>query len=216
MQNIKLSWKSSCEGVHLCHFPPADLRKFRTYKGNSVRDLLRAMRNKVPLCFPPLPRCVPALEQWLLVGQKARRPTGGGTRSCAKDMPMQTCSQPTASFPWWFCAMRHGWPLTSFLPTETPLPRTAQQRPGNPGGRPARVCPVLHIPLPLPLAAHVPGHAHLCHGEAVASILPPSVMMGPCRDMQAANGRKLISLEDGRTGCGAQAALLRRGDFLHW
>ncbi len=24
-----------------------DLRKFRTYKGNSVRDLLRAMRNKV-------------------------------------------------------------------------------------------------------------------------------------------------------------------------
>ncbi|KAG7250310.1 hypothetical protein CRUP_002036 [Coryphaenoides rupestris] len=26
--------------------PSPDLRKFRTYKGNSVRDLLRAMRNK--------------------------------------------------------------------------------------------------------------------------------------------------------------------------
>lgn len=30
-------------------FLGADLRRFRTYKGNSVRDLLRAMRNKVSL-----------------------------------------------------------------------------------------------------------------------------------------------------------------------
>lgn len=35
-----------------------DLRKFRTYKGGSVRDLLRAMRNKVrphrcPVALPP-------------------------------------------------------------------------------------------------------------------------------------------------------------------
>ena len=30
----------------------ADLRRFRTYKGNSVRDLLRAMRNKVCVCLP--------------------------------------------------------------------------------------------------------------------------------------------------------------------
>lgn len=36
-----------------------DLRRFRTYKGNSVRDLLRAMRNKVSqrsrlqFCIPP-------------------------------------------------------------------------------------------------------------------------------------------------------------------
>lgn len=35
-----------------------DLRKFRTYKGASVRDLLRAMRNKVrapscPMALPP-------------------------------------------------------------------------------------------------------------------------------------------------------------------
>lgn len=29
----------------------SDLRRFRTYKGNSVRDLLRAMRNKVSLQF---------------------------------------------------------------------------------------------------------------------------------------------------------------------
>lgn len=34
-----------------------DLRKFRTYKGGSVRDLLRAMRNKVrpPSCALALP-----------------------------------------------------------------------------------------------------------------------------------------------------------------
>lgn len=30
----------------------ADLRKFRSYKGGSVRDLLRAMRNKVKESFP--------------------------------------------------------------------------------------------------------------------------------------------------------------------
>lgn len=30
----------------------ADLRKFRSYKGGSVRDLLRAMRNKVKEPFP--------------------------------------------------------------------------------------------------------------------------------------------------------------------
>lgn len=29
----------------------ADLRKFRSYKGGSVRDLLRAMRNKVSVYF---------------------------------------------------------------------------------------------------------------------------------------------------------------------
>lgn len=31
----------------LCSAFSPDLRKFRTYKGGSVRDLLRAMRNKV-------------------------------------------------------------------------------------------------------------------------------------------------------------------------
>ncbi|NXW01456.1 ERN1 endoribonuclease, partial [Fregetta grallaria] len=35
-----------------------DLRRFRTYKGGSVRDLLRAMRNKV---LPPLP-CTPTVR----------------------------------------------------------------------------------------------------------------------------------------------------------
>lgn len=35
-------------GDRLAHdFPPTDLRRFRSYKGTSVRDLLRAMRNKV-------------------------------------------------------------------------------------------------------------------------------------------------------------------------
>lgn len=33
-------------GLPCCWFFFLDLRKFRTYKGGSVRDLLRAMRNK--------------------------------------------------------------------------------------------------------------------------------------------------------------------------
>ena len=33
--------------LHITEELQKDLRKFRTYKGHSVRDLLRAMRNKV-------------------------------------------------------------------------------------------------------------------------------------------------------------------------
>lgn len=38
-----------CDPSLLLYVP--DLRRFRTYKGNSVRDLLRAMRNKVSVLF---------------------------------------------------------------------------------------------------------------------------------------------------------------------
>lgn len=49
-------------------FPQPDLRRFRTYKGNSVRDLLRAMRNKVRLTFS----CV-SCHTWLLLLLLLRR-----------------------------------------------------------------------------------------------------------------------------------------------
>lgn len=39
---VKQDWRQV-----ICKTLQEDLRKFRTYKGHSVRDLLRAMRNKV-------------------------------------------------------------------------------------------------------------------------------------------------------------------------
>ncbi|NWR76160.1 ERN2 endoribonuclease, partial [Centropus unirufus] len=50
---VRTNWR-----MHISFPLQADLRKFRTYKGGSVRDLLRAMRNKVRApCAPraPLP-----------------------------------------------------------------------------------------------------------------------------------------------------------------
>ena len=41
---VMSDWKQ-----HITEELQQDLRRFRTYKGNSVRDLLRAMRNKVCL-----------------------------------------------------------------------------------------------------------------------------------------------------------------------
>uniref|UniRef100_A0A6Q2ZNA0 non-specific serine/threonine protein kinase n=1 Tax=Esox lucius TaxID=8010 RepID=A0A6Q2ZNA0_ESOLU len=46
---VKLDWRE-----HITVPLQTDLRKFRSYKGGSVRDLLRAMRNKV--CFPTINR----------------------------------------------------------------------------------------------------------------------------------------------------------------
>ncbi|NXA04044.1 ERN1 endoribonuclease, partial [Sapayoa aenigma] len=49
---VRTNWR-----MHISLPLQMDLRKFRTYKGGSVRDLLRAMRNKVwpPSCPAPLP-----------------------------------------------------------------------------------------------------------------------------------------------------------------
>lgn len=38
---VKNDWRQ-----HICLALQTDLRKFRSYRGNSVKDLLRAMRNK--------------------------------------------------------------------------------------------------------------------------------------------------------------------------
>ncbi|NWS53976.1 ERN1 endoribonuclease, partial [Chunga burmeisteri] len=48
---VRTNWR-----MHISLPLQTDLRKFRTYKGGSVRDLLRAMRNKVrPPLLPPCP-----------------------------------------------------------------------------------------------------------------------------------------------------------------
>lgn len=71
--------KSVCYIALLVFF--LDLRKFRTYKGGSVRDLLRAMRNKVravtPATQPPSPpvRSLPSFHPpWSSDLAEAARP----------------------------------------------------------------------------------------------------------------------------------------------
>ena len=45
-----ISTRDDCSLVYACFWVlRSDLRKYRTYNGDSVRDLLRAMRNKVGL-----------------------------------------------------------------------------------------------------------------------------------------------------------------------
>ncbi|NWH23100.1 ERN1 endoribonuclease, partial [Grus americana] len=54
---VRTNWR-----MHISLPLQTDLRKFRTYKGGSVRDLLRAMRNKVQLPqLPPVPATCPPL-----------------------------------------------------------------------------------------------------------------------------------------------------------
>ncbi|OXB68838.1 hypothetical protein ASZ78_002253, partial [Callipepla squamata] len=59
---VRTNWR-----MHISLPLQMDLRKFRTYKGGSVRDLLRAMRNKVhpthPLPHTALPSLTPFLPQ---------------------------------------------------------------------------------------------------------------------------------------------------------
>ncbi|NWX45725.1 ERN1 endoribonuclease, partial [Steatornis caripensis] len=60
---VRTNWR-----MHISLPLQTDLRKFRTYKGGSVRDLLRAMRNKVrqpqlPRAPPPRPHSPPSLLQ---------------------------------------------------------------------------------------------------------------------------------------------------------
>ncbi|OXB81844.1 UNVERIFIED_CONTAM: hypothetical protein H355_015041, partial [Colinus virginianus] len=58
---VRTNWR-----MHISLPLQMDLRKFRTYKGSSVRDLLRAMRNKVHPTHPLPHTVLPSLTPFLL------------------------------------------------------------------------------------------------------------------------------------------------------
>lgn len=55
--------------------------------------------------------------------------------------------------------------------TETPLPRVACWGTGDSGLHPRWICLLLHLPLPPPATAHLPGHADLCIRETIPALL---------------------------------------------
>lgn len=58
-----------------------------------------------------------------------------------------------------------------FPSTETPLQRVAFWGTGHSGLHPWWLCLLLHLPLPPPADAHLPGHADLCTWEAILALL---------------------------------------------
>lgn len=54
-------WRS-----HIDQEVAADLRKYRSYRGDSVRDLLRALRNKVSASFTKLTNKIHLRRCWTL------------------------------------------------------------------------------------------------------------------------------------------------------
>lgn len=62
--------------------------------------------------------------------------------------------------------------VASFGPlTEAPLPRAACWGSGDSWLHPWRLCVLLHLPLPSPVAAHLPGHAELCVWKILPALL---------------------------------------------
>lgn len=55
--------------------------------------------------------------------------------------------------------------------TEAPLPRAACWGAGDSWLHSWRLCLLLHLPLPSPVAAHLPGHAELCIGATLPALL---------------------------------------------
>lgn len=55
--------------------------------------------------------------------------------------------------------------------TEAPLPRAACWGSGDSWLHPWRLCVLLHLPLPSPVAAHLPGHAELCIWKTLPALL---------------------------------------------
>lgn len=101
------------------YFSLADLRKFRSYKGGSVRDLLRAMRNKVGmnpcvLCLKETPFYSSYINLFLAVP-----PT---------ETPLQRVAcwgtGDSGVHPWWLCRLLHlplPAPVTPHLPGHADL-----------------------------------------------------------------------------------------------
>uniref|UniRef100_A0A8C7PWY0 non-specific serine/threonine protein kinase n=1 Tax=Oncorhynchus mykiss TaxID=8022 RepID=A0A8C7PWY0_ONCMY len=140
---VKLDWRE-----HITVPLQTDLRKFRSYKGGSVRDLLRAMRNKVwvsfhlnDVCLPDLDVCV--YESFFFCPSYRSTITGSyqqrSRRLWAPSLMTLSPTSPPASptccaTPTWPCApvptRGHSFPTTPAqssspgygLPTHTPRP----------------------------------------------------------------------------------------------
>lgn len=61
--------------------------------------------------------------------------------------------------------------ISGGLLTEAPLPRAATWGSGDSWLHPWRLCHLLHLPLPSPVAAHLPGHAELCFWKTLPALL---------------------------------------------
>lgn len=119
-----IQWGQPCQS-----FLPTDLRRFRTYKGTSVRDLLRALRNKVSsrVCAGPGSHGIPVMAKQgpLALPPEAPlqgAPDGGpaGTRPRPRQLrPVLHGPLPTAAAPHVRCheelCLRE--PLPALLPT---------------------------------------------------------------------------------------------------
>lgn len=102
---------------------PTDLRKFRTYKGGSVRDLLRAMRNKVRPACPPACTALPSLTP--LFSRRSTTTMSCPLRSVRRwaPSPMASCSTSPPASPG--CCCTHTVPCSSVPMSGSSTPTTA-------------------------------------------------------------------------------------------
>uniref|UniRef100_A0AAZ3P504 non-specific serine/threonine protein kinase n=1 Tax=Oncorhynchus tshawytscha TaxID=74940 RepID=A0AAZ3P504_ONCTS len=140
---VKLDWRE-----HITVPLQTDLRKFRSYKGGSVRDLLRAMRNKVWVSFQLNYACLPDLDvrvyesfffypsfRSTITGSYQQRSRRLWAPSLMTLSPTSPPASPTCcTTPTWPCApvptRGHSFPTTPAqssspgygLPTHTPRP----------------------------------------------------------------------------------------------
>lgn len=121
------------------NFWPADLRRFRSYKGTSVRDLLRAMRNKVCSRASGLGKALgvrqtrPWLSQDSVLSNPRNTTTGSSPQRCSRRWARSltaSCNTSQAASPA-CCCTRTG-PCAAVLPKAFSRPITHQpQRSGS-------------------------------------------------------------------------------------
>lgn len=102
---------------------PTDLRKFRTYKGSSVRDLLRAMRNKVRPAHPTSCTAPPSLTP--LFSRRSTTTTSCPLRSVRRWAPSPTASCSTSPPASPGCCCTHTAPCSSAPTSGSSAPTTA-------------------------------------------------------------------------------------------
>ncbi|NXU82329.1 ERN1 endoribonuclease, partial [Xiphorhynchus elegans] len=93
---VRTNWR-----MHISLPLQMDLRKFRTYKGGSVRDLLRAMRNKVqpPGCPGPATPAVPVLTSPSLLQKHHYHELPADVRAALGSVPEGFVQYFTSRFP---------------------------------------------------------------------------------------------------------------------